>query len=299
MSGPVAVVAAQAKVNLFLHVRSREASGYHQIETLFCRLALADDVLIRVTSGQRSLDCDAADAGPPALNLAYRAAAAYSDKRGWPPGFAIEITKRVPVGGGLGGGSADAGAVLRALRALDSHPPSPSTILELAAELGADVPAVTIDAPLALAWGRGERLLSLPALPSRAVILYAPTVRVATREAYGWLDEWIARPEMSGAHTRPRVLRLAELARWETLAPLMMNDFERPVWERHPEIGRAAEELRRLPSAYGALMSGSGSAVYCVLRDHAPDRASVALPESGMVVVTSTADHVVGVRRIE
>jgi 4-diphosphocytidyl-2-C-methyl-D-erythritol kinase len=101
-------VAAQAKINLALRVLAREVSGYHQIETLFCRIALADTVVVRIVARERSLDCHGADLGPIEANLAYRAAAAYAAARGWPDGFAIEIEKRIPVGGGLGGGSADA-----------------------------------------------------------------------------------------------------------------------------------------------------------------------------------------------
>ena len=129
-------VAAQAKINLMLRVLAREALGYHQIETLFCRLALADDVVVRVTPGARTLDCRGAGVGPTERNLAYRAALAYAEARGWPDGFAIEIDKHIPVGGGLGGGSADAAAVLRALAALDPAPMSPDGLVTLAGHPG-------------------------------------------------------------------------------------------------------------------------------------------------------------------
>src|SRR5689334_10381706 len=151
-------VAAQAKINLLLRVLAREASGYHSIETVFLRLGLADDVVVRVGDEVRgrSLDC-AGEAlpngglGEATANLAYR------DATGWPPGFAIELTKHIPTGAGLGGGSADAGAVLRALDAL-SPSPLGRLLPELAPGLGADVAFMTIDSPMALAWGRGERL---------------------------------------------------------------------------------------------------------------------------------------------
>src|SRR5262245_8589530 len=111
---------AQAKVNLFLRVLAREANGYHQLETLFCRLELGDDVAVRVGVGGRSLDCTGGvlppdGLGPVERNLAWRAAVMYAEATGWPNDWAIEIAKRIPVGGGLGGGSADAGAVLRCL----------------------------------------------------------------------------------------------------------------------------------------------------------------------------------------
>ena len=122
---PCARVAAQAKVNLLLRVLAREQSGYHSIETVFLRIGISDDVVIRTGDGVqgRSIDCTGeampeSGLGAPDENLAYRAAVAYSSATGWPASFAIEIVKRIPVGAGLGGGSADGGAVLRALDAM-------------------------------------------------------------------------------------------------------------------------------------------------------------------------------------
>src|SRR5689334_6916409 len=187
--GTTARTVAQAKVNLFLRVLAREASGYHQLETLFCRLDLGDDVTIRTTTAGRSLDCAGAvmppeGLGPTELNLAWRAAVAYHEATGWPNAWAIEIQKSIPVGGGLGGGSADAGAVLRCLNALAPTPIGSRELLALAAPLGADVSFLATDAPLALAWGRGERMLTLPALPPRSVALVRFPFGVATRDAY-------------------------------------------------------------------------------------------------------------------
>src|ERR671923_2093268 len=143
-------VLAQAKINLFLRVLAREASGYHSIETLFLRLDLGDVVRVRVGSGvERAVHCHgpvcpADGLGPAERNLAYRAAVAYADATGWPRSFAIDIEKNIPVGGGLGGGSADAGAVLRLLDAMAPRPAGPG-LVELAASLGADVPFMTIE----------------------------------------------------------------------------------------------------------------------------------------------------------
>src|SRR3954464_2154757 len=175
---PEARVAAQAKVNLRLKILAQEVDGYHSIETIFARIDLADDVVVRVGKPGKSVDCKGADLGPVEKNLAYRAAVAYEAATGWPDNFAIEITKRIPVGGGLGGGSADAGAVLRSLDALSPHPLGPR-LVTLAAELGADVSFLTLDVPTALAWSRGERLFPLPVLPPRAVIIVTPTTGIA------------------------------------------------------------------------------------------------------------------------
>jgi 4-diphosphocytidyl-2-C-methyl-D-erythritol kinase len=301
-------VQAQAKINLFLHVRDREPSGYHQIETLFCRLELADDVVVRVpapgTGSARTLDSTGDDTGPPEENLAYRAAVLYAEQRGWPSGFAIEITKRIPVGGGLGGGSADAGAVLRALRALDPEPPPAATLVFWAAQLGADVPFMAMESPLALGSGHGEILTPLAALPARGVVLYIPSFRVSTRDAYGWLDEARA---TGGAQAPPTVGEAtasaggrfpdpAAYGDWDRVASLMTNDFQPVVGQRHGDIPLVISRLRAVPNVIAALMSGSGSTVYGLMSAFEPPRGVMLMPADGNMMMTSTAEHVVGVQ---
>lgn len=231
-------VVAQAKINLFLRVLAREASGYHQLETLFQRLALGDDVRVRVGVAGRTLDCGGADVGPVERNLAWRAALAYAAATGWPDGFAIEIDKRIPVGGGLGGGSADAGGVLRCLNALAPAPLDAAELLALAAPLGADVPFLTSEAALALAWGRGERMLALPPLAPRRAHLALFRDGVATAEAFAWLAEWRRR---SGERPRPIVWTLERFGRWDDVAMVASNDFERVVLPRREEIAEVRE----------------------------------------------------------
>ena len=287
----VARVTAHAKVNLILRVLAREASGFHTLETLFARLALGDSVTVRITDAGRSVDCDTDIPGPREHNLAYRAAQAFAALTGWPTGFAIEIEKRIPIGAGLGGGSADAGAVLRALAALSPRQVGEAQLLATAAALGSDVPFLTTAAPLALAWGRGERMLALPPLPERDVALIHPAFSVATAAAYSWLAASResgnpppgahahlgeltgsrftahARPseadtaETVRSHPVPQLLSLADLATWTSVASLANNDFEPVVSAHHPEIATALSSLRAAGSAI-ALMSGSGSTVF-------------------------------------
>ncbi|MDB4875692.1 MAG: 4-diphosphocytidyl-2-C-methyl-D-erythritol kinase [Gemmatimonadetes bacterium] len=284
-------VVAQAKVNLLLRVLGREESGYHSIETVFLRLDLGDDVCVRLAGG-RSLDCDgpampAAGLGPTDRNLAYRAAVAYADATGWPNGFAIEVTKRIPVGGGLGGGSADAGAVLRALDALSPSPLGPR-LVEIAAPLGADVPFMAMESPMALAWGRGERLLPLRALDRRPVALIVPSFGVGTADAYGWLASDRGRYEPTG-----EILAPESLATWEALAAVATNDFERVVARRHPVIAELVDELVSA-DAMIAMMSGSGSTVFGVFAEP-PDLATVTRSTGLTTVLTSTSERVVRV----
>jgi 4-diphosphocytidyl-2-C-methyl-D-erythritol kinase len=289
----VARVSAQAKLNLLLRVLARETSGYHSIETLFSRIDLADEVTVRAARG-RSLDCagpsvPSSGLGPVERNLAYRAAVAYVEATGGPTGFSIEISKHIPVGGGLGGGSADAGAVLRALDALSPNPLG-HRLVELATPLGADVPFMAIESPMALAWGRGERLLPLRPLDSRPVVLLIPSFGVSTADAYGWLstDRGSYLPVAS-------VLQPDSLATWESLAAIATNDFEGPVGARHSEIGELIARLNA-DDATIAMMSGSGSTVFGVFD------AEAAFDPSGSnakAIRTRTSDRVRGVEVVE
>jgi 4-diphosphocytidyl-2-C-methyl-D-erythritol kinase len=258
VSGSAARVLAQAKVNLFLRVLAREASGYHQIETLFLRIGLADEVAVRTSVRGRSVECRGADVGPMERNLAYRAAMALREAGG-PETFAIEIDKRIPAGAGLGGGSADAAAVLRALNAVSARPLPDDGLLALAATLGADIPFLASRAVMALAWGRGERLLALEPPPARPVLLLTPPFAVSTADAYRWLDD-AAGPRS----VAPRLWRAADVSGWAALAALAHNDFQNVVAARHPPVADLVSDLRELGAA-PAMMSGSGSAVFGIL----------------------------------
>ena len=284
-------VLAQAKVNLYLRVLAREASGYHSIETIFQRLDWGDDVTVRAASG-RTLDVSgpsmpSAGLGPIEKNLAFRAATTYADATGWPNGFAIEIDKRIPVGGGMGGGSADAGAVLRALDALSPKPLGPR-LIELATGLGADVPFMAIEKPTVIAWGRGERMLPLDPLPSRPIVLISPGFPVRTAEAYGWVSHG------RGTYAAESALLSREsLADWAGIAALATNDFERVVARRHPRIAELVDELSSR-GASPAMMSGSGSTVFGIFEE-VPDAAAIGRSTGLSPIVTMTASRVVRV----
>lgn len=301
-----ASVIAQAKVNLLLKVLAREADGYHQLETLFCRLALGDVVTVHAVPHGRSLDCVGPAMPPGGLgkvedNLAWRAAAAFVDAAGWPDGFAIEITKHIPVGGGLGGGSADAGAVLRALNAMAPTPLSPARLLRVGAQLGADIPFLTQDqSPLALAWGRGERLLSLPPLDARACVLLAFPFGVATQDAYGWLTTSPATASL------PVTYSITDFAEWRRVESIAYNEFERVVLPQCPPIQATLATLRTPKGTEAfdlSLMSGSGSTVFALPGHGSGDgwrRTLASLSALGAmqprVVETFTAAHVEPVR---
>ena len=291
-------VAAQAKVNLFLQVHDREATGYHRLDTLFCRLALSDVVTVRATDGRRALDATGpamplAGLGPVERNLAWRAATAYAEVAGWPGGFAIELEKHIPVGGGLGGGSADAGAVLRALDALSPRPIGSERLHAIAAGLGADVPFLTGNDALALAWGYGEQLRPVPPLPVRTCWLIAFETGVPTADAYRWLDE--ARTTPMGFHRSAAIP--VTIKSWGQVAQLASNDFESVVLKRYPRIGHHLTALRSpamratLGKSSLALLSGSGATVLAIPESD-PGAPPLEMGPGERVIVTTTSDRV-------
>jgi 4-diphosphocytidyl-2-C-methyl-D-erythritol kinase len=277
---------AHAKINLGLRVLGRGEDGYHSLETLFLRLALADDVEVTLRARERTLECtsegvDISGLGPVEGNLAFRAAALYARESGRPDaGFAIRIHKRIPLGGGLGGGSADAAAVLRALDSLSPSPLGRPALMNLALALGADVPFLASGERYALGWGRGERLLALPAPEPRRVELLLPPYGVSTAAAFGWLAA-----ARGARHAEAGLLEAAGLDRWDRISELAANDLEAPVLQRHPDLA-AGLDLLRSRGASVARMTGSGSTLFGVFADPEPDPDSWPLPTGWRRVTT-------------
>ena len=262
MSAPDRVqLTAHAKVNLFLRILARESNGYHQIETAFALLDLADELEAVRTAAGVTIAVDGADVGPAEENLAVRGARALLEATGQKFGVALRLTKRIPVKAGLGGGSADAAAALHAVNALAGNPVPRHEVLQLAAKLGADVTFFASGAPFALAWGRGERLFRLPPLPQAAALVAIPPIAVATPDAYKWWDDMHPEPAPRG----PVTLDAAALASWGSVGRLGGNDFELPVFGKHPRL-RALYEKLAATKPYWVRLCGSGSAVAAVYR---------------------------------
>ncbi len=256
------VVSAHAKVNLLLRVLAREADGYHGLETVFCLLDLADVLVARRHDGAGvSIDVAGNDTGRAEENLAVRGARAVLEATGARFGVHLTLEKKIPVRAGLGGGSSDAAAALVAANRLAGDAVPRHELLQFAARLGSDVPFFFSGAPLALAWGHGERLLRLPPLPAASGLLVTPPVAVATPDAYGWVDA-----ARAGAGRRGAVaLDLDALGSWGDVARLSGNDFESVVFGRQPEVRQAFEALA-LTRPLLCRMSGSGSTLFAIYR---------------------------------
>ena len=261
------VVDAPAKVNLVLRVGTRRADGYHDVDTLFAAVGLCDRLRVERAAAGITVEVAGADLGDPRDNLVYRAARAYLDARGGRGGVVIRLEKRIPVGGGLGGGSSDAAATLRCLDALFEPAAGVAALTRVARGLGADVPFFLSGSPLALGAGRGDHLTPLPPLPSRPVLL------VGSREGVGtaWAYDLLARGRKGPGGSAGQVIPLTpECGRdWATVAEMARNDFEAPIFTARPDLRETAIALRRT-SPLLALMSGSGSTMFAVYRDDGP-----------------------------
>lgn len=311
MNGSSARVSAQAKLNLHLRVLSRDATGYHSIETVFHRIDFADELTISISEdSRRTLDVRqshaiAGNPGPTESNLAWLAAVAYCERASWPTGFTIELDKRIPFGAGLGGGSADAAAVLRVLNFLAPDPIAPPELSTLAATLGADVPFLVSDAVMALGWGRGDETLALPPLLQSDVLLLTPDFKIRTADAYRWLDEDRASSGVSSnssgvsaneSEETPFRAAADKFNTWNWVAAHGRNDFIDPVSGRHPRLLGLLSILERTMPLLCS-MTGSGSTLFGVY-DGPVEHVQFEMPRDAERVRTRTSIEVVQPIRI-
>lgn len=253
---------AHAKINLFLRVLAKNDDGYHGLETLLALVSLADTLQAERREGRGvTIDVVGADVGPPERNLAVQAAASVLEATGHHFAIHLTLTKRIPVRAGLGGGSSDAAAALLAANRLAGDAVPRHELLQFAARIGSDIPFFLSGAPLALAWGRGERILRLPALPAAPTLLLTPPVPIATADAYGWVDSARRPSDRRGAVA----LDLDALSRWGDIGRMAGNEFESPVFGRHGEI-RSAFEALVATRPLVCRMSGSGSTLFAIYR---------------------------------
>lgn len=252
-------IRAPAKVNLLLKVGRRREDGFHEIDTLFQAVGLWDRVRVEGVARDVTLSVVGPDLGPVEENLAVRAARLFLSEIGSDEGVKLELTKSIPAGAGLGGGSSDAAAVLRAMNQLRDCPVSPARLATLGASLGSDVAFFLGRSPLARGTGRGEILEPLPPLPTAYLVVVLPPIHVATGRAYGALGR-----SRSGGGTEAREDGPARLPRgWADVEALARNDFQAVVAGSHAEVALSLSALRAA-GARPALLSGSGAACFGV-----------------------------------
>lgn len=265
---------APAKINLRLKVLAKRADGYHEIESVMQRIGLMDTLRLRPLTRGLEIICP----GFPELegegNLAVKAIRRLSEELDRPLCFRIRLTKRIPAGAGLGGGSSDAAAVLLGVNTFLGGPVPPARLSELAAEIGSDVPFFLLERT-ALVRGRGERLDPLPDFPSWWVVLVCPGFPLSTAWVYGQLKIDLTK--------KVKPFNLKNLKKIKNVLPeaFLENDLESAVFPAYPVLAELKRTLSRLGSL-GSLMTGSGSAVFGLWADkQAATRALPALRAEG------------------
>lgn len=254
---------APAKVNLYLRVGPLLPDGYHALDTIFHTVDLADRVTLS-TSDAYSLACDVDLGVGPEQNIVTRAIRAMEEEFERSAAVSVSIVKRIPHGAGLGGGSSDAAAAIRGLAHLWALDPRDPRLVAVARRIGADVPFFVSGAAAGAYKGRGDVLdRPLPALRSPIVLVKVPA-HVSTAEAYIALDAGPERPPLGRSRAIRDAMRFGDV---EDVAALMENDFTPVIAESIPAIGALLSDLREAPGVFGAEMSGSGSAVFALVRD--------------------------------
>lgn len=246
---------APAKINLSFEIKGRRADGFHEIETLITPISLRDRLSLDATPGDGVIDFTCDDPSLPTgnENLVVRAVTLFREATRISTGLKIVLEKKTPHGAGLGGGSSDAASTLLGLNELFKAGLSDDDLLKLAAQLGSDVPFFIVRSA-AVCRGRGEIVAptSLPA--SLSLLLLKPDFGVPTPWAYG---KWKGSQPLPGVDYSPQEFNGMRFA----------NDLEHPVFEKFVVLGHLKTWLCRQPEVGVALLSGSGSTVFAVLRE--------------------------------
>ena len=253
---------APAKINLSFEIRGRREDGFHEIETLMVPVSVFDRISIeRTTASDRSIQFSCDDKSIPGgdANLVVRAARSFQAATGLSGGIRIRLEKSIPHGAGLGGGSSDAASTLRGLNELFGGVLGNADLSKLAAELGSDVPFFLAQSA-ATCRGRGEIVEPVPFATRLKLLLLKPDFGVPTPWAYG---RWKDAKELPGIDYTGQMFDGVRF----------INDLERPVFEKFVILARLKTWLRRQPEVAVALMSGSGSTIFAVLRDGADSEA--------------------------
>jgi len=247
-------ILSPAKINLFLHVRGKRPDGYHELLSLMCRISLFDEISLQFGKGQGTeITCAHPKIPIGSNNLACRAANLFQCELGSEQRIRIHLKKNIPVAAGLGGGSSNAASVLMALNAYHGHPFSREMLMKIGLQLGADVPFFIFQKP-AIATGIGEKLAAFEGnLPYHILLLYMG-VEVSTAETYQNLNLGLTKDEKKPTSSNLKLKRFDP-------AQDLINDLERVTIQKYPEIRLAKEKMVEC-GAIGALMSGSGSAVF-------------------------------------
>ncbi len=275
---------AFAKVNLCLHIVGERADGYHELRTLFQTISLHDTLELTL-SRKPGIQLETNDHTLPTgrENLVWRAIDILRHELRFRSGIRAKLTKRIPAGRGLGGGSSDAAAALEGMLRLAGRSIPRQRLAVIAASLGADVPFF-LHGGRALGIGRGDEIYPLPDIPKRVVLVVSPReIGVRTADAYRWVSRQL---KLTKAMAVSKLQSFCALC-WSPQGIPLANDFEAVVFPRHPRLATIRRALLRAGAAEVAL-AGSGSAVFGVFRSPAQARRAAQRFPKDQVFVCST-----------
>jgi 4-diphosphocytidyl-2-C-methyl-D-erythritol kinase len=250
-------VLAPAKINISLRILGRRNDGFHEIETLIAPISLCDEIKAEQRHGKRgtAFRCDDPSVPKGEDNIAVRAANVFFEETKVNSGVSIELKKKIPHGAGLGGGSSDAASTLLALNGLFDAKLPREALATMAETIGSDVPFFIFQSA-AVCKGRGELVNPVKLRKPLSILLLKPEFGVRTQWAY---SRWRDSREIPGA----------SYAAQELAGQTFVNDLERPVFEKFVFLAQLKMWLLKQPEVGVALMSGSGSTVFAVMRDSA------------------------------
>lgn len=248
-----------AKVNLVLNVEGRRPDGYHDLDMVMAKISIYDEVTLSLKPEGISLSCDNSNVPSGSENIAWKAARALIEAKKLETGVHIHIEKNIPMGGGLGGGSANAATVLKGLNSLTGDSASMDELMEIGLSLGADVPFFLFEGAVARAEGVGELLSPIDDLPELWMVLINPGVHVPTSAIFGQLNLGLTKTVKNR-----RIFRFnRDISK---VVSSLHNDLELVTFKTYPDVEKAKDLLCKYGAA-GALMSGSGSTVFGVYSD--------------------------------
>ena len=285
-------IQAHAKINLYLDVVGKRPDGYHEIETIFHSIGLHDDIYLRRRDDRQiTVHCEHPHVPCDPRNLAYRAAKLLLDDTPDLNGVEIKIVKRIPVAAGLGGGSADAAAVLCGMNALFELGLTQLELMQLGVQLGADVPFCILGGA-ALGRGIGEILTPLPPLEEAWIVLANPGFAISTAWVYQQINLSLTAPKKN-VTMLTRYLQNGE--RFSIMRHLY-NGLEVPVLSKYPAVAEIKTKLGNCLSSCGVLMSGSGATVFAFMHSQAQAELTAVNFEDDFAFCSATSMSSVGVR---
>ena len=285
-------IQAHAKINLYLDVIEKRSDGYHEIETIFHSIGLHDAIYLRKRADRQiTVHCEHPHVPSDPRNLAYRAAKLLLDDTPDLSGVEITILKRIPVSAGLGGGSANAAAVLCGMNVLFDLGLTRRDLMQLGAQLGADVPFCILGGA-AFGRGIGEILTPLPPMEEAWIVLANPGFKVSTAWVYQQINLSLTPPKKNVTI----LTRCLQNGEFFNMVRHLYNGLEVPVLSKYPAVTEIKTKLNKHPGSCGVLMSGSGATVFAFMQNQAQANLAALNFENDFDFCSATPMSSVGVR---